>query len=760
MNRRRLLASMLLVAVALVALLVTPIALRAPTADFQPVAQNQSEPAVSGLPLQFELNVGQADAAVKLLARGFGYLAMFASDQVALVLPTAAGSDRSSMLRMRFVGGTSEPQVTGVDPLPGVVNYYIGRDPAQWHSGIPTYARVRYQGLYPGIDLIFYGNRRQLEHDFLVSPGSDPAAIRVRAEGARSLEIDGEGDLILATADGQLRFHKPLIYQEVDGIKRVVDGGYLLKGEHEYGFWLATYDAGEMLVIDPVLDYSSYFGGSEDDYGYGVALDVAGNVYITGATNSSDFPLANPAQPGWSPSGLNCPSDATPYRRCYDVFVTKLNPAGTAMIYSTYFGDPGDDEGRAIAVDRHGNAYVTGYMSANSESLPEYYIYKRILALKLSPAGAFVYGGYFGSGTSEGKAIAVDDQGRAYLTGETKGGLPTTANALQPEEGELIDGFVSVLDPNAASFVYSSYLGGSGPYCEVCYSSGRGIAVDSAGMIYVTGQAAPSFPTTANAFQREFGGFWVAYVAKIDPTRAGVAGLLYSTYLGGDTNDFGSGIALDGAGNVYITGSSNSKDFPTTAGAFDRTCGTDGRCNATDHQVCYPIPTPPYERCTMDSKADAFVAKLNLSQSGAASLLYATFIGGSGRDEGRGIGMDSSGNAYVTGITASPDFPVARAIQSSHGGKLDGFALKLNAAGSALVYSTFLGGGADDEGSGIAVEPGGTAFVTGDTGSAAFPVANPLRPRSGGWEAFITRISDSGTDPIHPHRLFLPSVVR
>lgn len=715
------------------------------------VGSVQSEPVLGRLPLQFELNQGQAEPAVKFVAHGPGYNVYFTAGEAVLLLSAPAAGHPSEVLRLGFAGAASEPKVVGLDRLPGLVNYYIGHDPEQWHTGVPTFARVQYQAVYPGIDAVFYGNQGQLEHDFVVAPGSDPDSITLSVQGADALEINGDGDLLLKTAGGELRLRKPFIYQEAGGNRQEIPGGYVLKGPDAFGFAVAAYDAARTLVIDPLLDYSSYFGGDGDDYGYGVAVDGTGNVYLTGSTNSTDFPVINAFQSSFGGGGTNCPSDL-PTRVCYDAFVTKINPAGNTILYSTYLGLPGDDEGRAIAVDPSGNAYVTGRLSiAGEPPLDELYIYKYALVAKLGPTGNFIYGFAFGDASDIiGLGIAADATGRAYVTGEVTGAIPTTDDALQPEKGEMIDAFVTVFDPDG-DMLYSTYLGGSGEYCGVCMSSGRGIAVDGHGIIYVTGQAAPSFPVTANAYQTVFRGFWQAFVAKIDPTRAGAAGLLYSTLLGGTQTEVGHAIALDATGKVYVTGSAKSDDLPTTPGVYDRNCGTDGLCNPTT--VCIPTDPPA---CETKPQEDVFVAKFDLTKSGAASLLFSTYVGGSGRDEGNAIALDGNGNIYLTGLTVSPDFPLVNPLQSSFGGNREAIVLQLSPNGSQLRYSTYLGGGGDDEGYGIAVSSNGSIYVTGYTGSGAFPVANPVRPRSGGWEAFITKFSV----PNLSHHVFMPIAIR
>lgn len=752
------------VLLASVLLMVGP-GLPAPRPSLLPAAgaatQAGDEAALSRLPLQFEANEGQADAEARFVAHGSGYNVFLTPREATLALSPSRPGQPPAVVSLQFVGAAAEPPLVGEARLPGVVNYYLGRDPSRWHTGIPTYRQVRYRELYPGIDLLFFGTGGQLEHDFVIAPGADPDAIRLRVHGADALEVEATGDLLLSVDGGQVRLLKPFIYQEVDGARLPIAGGYLLHGEGQFGYQVAAYDPGRPLVIDPVLSYATYLGGSGDESGYDVALDSAQNMVVVGRTNSTDFPLMNAWQPEFGGGGVDCPSDETPYRLCYDTFVAKLNATGTALVYATYLGLPGDDEGRAVAVDQAGNAYVTGYISLNSDSLPDMYIYKYVQIARLDPLGAVDFWSWFGSVKSRGLAIAVDQAGLVYVAGEVaSSGFPTTPGAIQSEWLEAIDGFVSVIDLNAGALLYSTYLGGSGEWCALCASTVNGIAVDGAGMIHLTGQAAASFPTTPNAYQRTFDGLWKAFVAKIDPTRDGLDGLVYSTYLGGTVlSDFGYDVAVGQDGKMYVTGATQSDDFPTTPGAFDRTCGTDGICNTTDNMVCdYTLPGQ-LPICHVDSKSDVFVAKLDPSQSGAASLVYSTYVGGGGHESGYGIAVDPDGNAYVTGKTVSPNFPLVDPIQAAIGGNIDAFAFRLNAAGSELDYATFLGGGGDDVGEAVAVDSAGSAYLAGWTGSMAFPTVNPLRPRAGGWEAFIARIEHTPT-AAPSFRVFLPMLLR
>jgi PKD repeat protein len=720
-----------------------------------------------GLPLQFETNRGQTDPTVKFLARGAGYTVFLTPSEAVLVLrspqtsdqppaPLVARRDRraraqreketrpkraAAVVRLGLVGANPDPGVMGLDPLPGTANYFTTKDPHKWRTAIPTYAKVKYRDVYPGVDVVYYGAQRQLEYDFVVAPGADPARIRLAVTGANALSVDAAGDLVLQTASGALRLHKPLIYQVRDGARQEIAGGYVLFGKDRVGFRIATYDSQRPVVIDPVLSYATYLGGSSVvcdeygcsnnniDYGAGIAVDSAGNAYVTGFTISSDFPTANALQPA--------------LRGTTNAFVAKLNPAGSALVYSTYLGGSNSDDGSSIAVDSAGNAYVTG--TTSSGDFPTVNALQPALrgtadafVAKLNPAGsALVYSTYLGGSNYEGSSgIAVDSAGNAYVTGTTFSFDFPTANALQSTLGGASDAFVAKIDA-AGALVYSTYLGGA-----AAGDDGAGIAVDSAGNAYVTGSTRSSdFPTT-NALQSTLRGIQAAFVAKLN---AAGSALVYSTYLGGSNfctfyqscyGDDGASIAVDSAGNAYVTGTTYSSDFPTA--------------NALQP--------------TLRGVRNVFVAKLNAAGS---ALVYSTYLGGSGSNScdqygycyrgeyGAGIAVDTAGNAYVTGSTSSFDFPTANALLPSLSGLgEDAFVAKLNAAGSALVYSTYLGGSDcgewyvncyGDEGYGIAVDSAGNAYVTGFTSSVDFPTtANaPQRWLGGGVEGWPGRIGDA-----------------
>jgi len=641
------------------------------------------------LPLQFEANRGQTHEDVHFLARGAGYSLYLTAGEAVLVLanPDAKAQKRSFALRMSLVGAAREPVVTGLDELPGKANYFIGKDRSKWRTNVPTYAKVQYRNVYPGVDLVYYGNQRQLEYDFVVAPGADPKKIALRFRGADKLEIDVEGNLVLRTAGGDIHQHKPVIYQEIDGFRREVAGGYVRKGADRVGFQLAAYDTTRPLIIDPVvLSYSTYLGGGAGDFSNGIAVDAAGNAYVTGFTASSDFPTtAGTFQPNFGGAG--------------GAFVTKLNPAGTALVYSTYlFGNGGG--GNGIAVDADGNAYVAGGG----------------FVAKLDPAGAvLIYSILF---DGRGNGIALDADRSAYVTGQTDSpNFPTTIGAFQTTFAGG-DAFVMKVDPTGSALVYSTYLGGSGA------DWGNGIAVDSGGNAYVTGITfSTDFPTTAGAFQSAVSGG--AFVTKLDP--AGSA-LVYSTYLGGSDAQ-ARGIAVDGGGNAYVTGVTSSADFPTTAGAYQVT----------------------YGGTQAGSGGDAFVTKLDPTGSGLVYSTYLGGDGsdwGNGiAVDIDGNAYVTGTTSWITFPTTPDAFqPHSRGGSGVNG--TDGFFTKLNPTGSALVYSTYLGGTDLDLGLGIALDAKGNAYVTGATNSTDFPTtAGAYQPALSGVvccrrpasDAFVTK---------------------
>jgi hypothetical protein len=704
----------------------------APTKTVTAAAPNQSQLLANygALPLHFELNQGQIDARVQFFARGTGYSLFLDGKSAVLSLHDPAVTNRDpavqpapvpgGTLQMQVIGANAAVRAVGEDELPGKVNYFLGNDPAQWRTDIPTYAKVEYPDAYQGIDLSYYGNQQQLEYDFVVKPGADPATIALKFIGADQPGIDGQGDLVLDTAGRTLVQHKPIIYQEVNGVRRLIEGGYVLKGRQEIGFQIGDYDPTQTLVIDPVIAYSTYLGGSMDDTGNAIAVDGAGNVYVTGDTTSTNFPTVSPMQPTYGGGTSN-------------VFVAKLDPRGTTLLYSTYLGGEGFDRGNGIAVDPTGSVYITGKSNSRKFPItagafedtfrgPEYDGF----VTKISPAGdRLSYSTYLGGDDNDAAiAIAVDSSGNAYVTGGTKAhDFPVTRSAYQGANNGGTNAFITELNATGTDVLYSTFLGGS------FTDRGDAIAVDSSGLVYVAGHTdSDDFPTK-DALQAVYGGgLDDAFVAKLNPQDSGDDSLVYSTYLGGSGSEKGLGIAVDGAGNVYLAGETSSSDFPVV--------------NALQ---------PRYGGGT----SNAFVAKIN---SAGTALLFATYLGGGGDDRASGLALDGDGNIYLTGSTSSADFPTVNAIQPAHGGGSDAFVTELVSDGSALVYSTYLGGSGNENpymngvnSGALAVDAAGNVTVTGTTASTDFPTVNPIQPElHGDTNAFIARLTNTGPEGPRP----------
>jgi len=678
-------------------------------AEFAPHPQSTAR--YSQLPISFEANRGQFGKQVSFHARGDGYSVFLSGSGATLSLRGAVNQRAGDVIGLSLVGAQPSAAVTGEQKLAGTVNYFIGNDPARWRSGIETYGRVRYAGVYPGVDLVYYGSQRQLEYDFVVAPGGSAKAIRLALTGGR-LSLDPEGNLAVTGKSGKVFFRKPLIYQEAAGERRAVEGGFALAGRDTVRFRVGAYDHSKPLVIDPVLTYATYLGGTGHDEANAIAVDSHGNAYIAGETSSTDFPTTTGAYQGKHASTAN---------GSYDVYVAKLNADGTALVYATYLGGSAGEYANGIAVDSAGAAYVTGTTYSTDfpvstgafqpKSAGQYSSIGSVFVSKISPDGtALAYSTYLGGkGNRNGEggyAIAVDANGDAFVTGGTDStDFPTTTGAYQVKNlsSNRTNAFVTEVNAGGTALVYSTYLGGS--YADI----GFGIAVDSSGSAYVTGQTqSGDFPFITGSFQAKNNGYEVgnpnAFVTKLNP--AGSAPV-YSTYLGGSgTNyggDYGLAIALDSSGDAFVTGVAYSTDFPVTTGAFQS-----ANKNTTKH-------------------GNAFVTEVN---AGGTALVYSTYLGGSGSlnygDNGSGIAVDSSGNACVTGTAYSTDFPVTvGADQPKNKGANNqnqtAFVTKVNAAGSALAYSTYLGGSGSDNANGIALDSAGNAYVDGTTYSSDFP---------------------------------------
>ena len=645
----------------------------------------------SDIPLSFEPNHGQEPAEVQYVAHGSAYTLYLAAGETVL-----AGHNRAPM-RTRLVGGNPGARVEGEDPQVSVTNYFVGNDPTKWQPAVPNYGRARYRNIYPGIDLVYYGHHGSLEYDWIVSRGADPTKIRLAFDNGARIGIDKQGDLIVKLAKGEYRHKRPVIYQEIAGKRSGVTGTWVLHGK-EAGFRIGTYNRGEPLVIDPALIYSTYLGGSLSDFANGIAVDEFGNSYITGGTGSSKFPKRNAKQ-----STLN---------GVEDVFVTKINSNGSAIVYSTLLGGGGPDEGHGIAVDRIGNAYVTG--STGSFDFPMLAAIQGTwggsgdaFLTKLSPSGSLVYSTYLGgSSIDNGTSAAVDSAGNAYITGVTFSNNFPTVNPFQAAKGAQQDAFIAKINPAGSAWVYVTYLGGNAG------DEGYGIAADAAGNAYVTGQTnSTNFPLQSpfrSSNSGSNGASVDAFVTKLNPVGSA---LVYSTYLGGSATDQGTAIAVDSSGSAYVAGFAGSTDFPVVNPMQIHLAGAD----------------------------DAFVTKFNLAGS---ALVYSTYLGGGSEDQAYGIAVDQAGNAYVTGRTNSSDFPLTNAIQLTRVA-FDMFVTELNAAGTARLFSTFVGGSGSEVQiqaglAGIAVDGRGNIHVASGTASTDFPVVNAIqKTNAGGFEDAI-----------------------
>ena len=642
------------------------------------------------VPLSFEPNRGQAPADVRFLARGPGYAVGLSANASTVVL----GAERA-VVRINLLGANANSTGSAEGPLGGQVQYFIGNSPAGWRTGIPTYGRVRFGDVYPGIDLIYYGNQKQLEYDFELGPGADPSRIRLWFEGTKSLSIDANGDLVLGMGKGELRHRRPRAYQRRDGAERPIAAGYRIIGRHEVRIEVTTYDHSLPLTIDPVLSYSTYLGGFRNDRAWGMAVDASGCAYLVGESLSTNFPAANALQ------AVN--------KGNIDVFVTKLNASGTGMVFSTYIGGADVDVGSGIALDATGNIYITGYTRSTAfpVTVGAYRTTKSggedAFVAKLAPTGgSLVYSTFVGAaGNDRAQAIAVDASGNAHIAGYTTSVAFPRVSAAQATFGGGTDAFVAKLNASGSALVYSTYLGGSSN------DTASGIAVDSSGNAYITGQTQSSNFPVRSAYQTNKAGSGDAFVVKLSAAGA----FIFSTHLGGKGMDSAKAIALDAQSNIYLTGSTYSIDFPTSSSAFQR---------------------------TKSGEYDVFVTKMN---STGTALVRSTYLGGAESDEGTAIAVDASGIPYVAGFTASHNFPMSNACQPSFGGVRDAFVAALTSTGSALQYSTYLGGSGDDRAQAVAVG-GSSVYVAGYTLSTDFPTtagALFLTP-AGSTDAFSARL--------------------
>ncbi|WP_165280015.1 DUF7507 domain-containing protein [Paenibacillus protaetiae] len=673
-------------------------------------------------PCYFIPNAGQVmDPRVGYFSKGAAYDAFFKATEASFTffkrqpkpgsITDLLHEDQGLRLDFRFLNARTDVEPEGKSQAIGKVNWMKGSHPNQWHTDIPTYHEIFYRELWPCIDLVFRSEGTAIKYEYRVRPSGDLQSIQFTYVGADGLSLDREGNLVIQTQLGELLDPSPVIYQEKEGRRMAIAGSFQLISDEQQSFRIGfivsePYDPDYTLIIDPGISFSTYLGGASNDFATTIQLDSDGNLYIAGQTSSANFPVT----PGVFQQ-LQGGGD--------DAFVTKLNPTGSALIYSTYLGGSGSDSASKIALDAANNVYVIGTtFSSNFPVTPG-----AIQPTKLSPAdttfvtklnstgSSLLYSTYLGGSDSDtGSSIAVDSAGNAYVAGSARSSnFPVTPGAFQANLRGEADAFVAKLNPAGTALLYSTYLGGS------ALDESTGLTIDASGHAYVIGvtSGAPDFPTTPGAFQTELIGFGNAFISKLNPEGTG---LVYSTLLGGSgIGDVAFDIKVDAEGNAYVTGNANnSADFPTTPGAF---------------------------QTELKGFQDIFVTKLN---SAGSALVYSTLVGGFGNDQGISIAIDTAGNAYITGVTTSADFPItAQAFQPELIGTSNAYVTKLNPTGSALVYSSYLGGsGSTNRGAGIVINTVGEAYVTGFTNSANFPVTDGAFQTvlNGSIDGFVTKI--------------------
>jgi Beta-propeller repeat len=732
------------------------------------------------LPLFFEPNQGQTASQVKFLAHGAGYGLFLTGDEAVLQLHHLGGQTRPSavtlndqqpgaVIRMHLDGANSSAGISGAELLPSKSNYFIGQDPAKWHRDVPQFARVQYQAVYPGVDLVYYGNQKEIEYDFRVAPQADPNQIALSFKGA-SVRVDEKGvsgaagDLILSTANGDVRFHAPRIYQLAEAKssshQQTIDGSFRQIADNKIGFAIGPYDHNRELVIDPTLSYSTYLGGSGTESNVKVAVDSAGIIYLAGSTDSTDFPrvpVNNSAKTG-----------------AENIFISKINPTPSSgqvsLIYSAYFGGSGTDILAGVAVDSGSNIYLAGSTTsqdfpttsnafqANLTGFPAVsHGFVTKLSLGLNAIYSPTYSTYLaGNGTDTVTGLAIDTNQNAYVTGDTTSsnpastadGFPANPNGYQtvsnsPGNPQFFASKINTNGSGQLSMLYSTYFGGGFPAGATAI--GGGIAIDPAGSLvnmYFTGttnmpkgpgpNGEPGFPlqnaqqscldeasTTACSLNGATN--TDAFAAKINPNTGSVStgSLVYSTYLGGSGNDTGNAVSVDTSGNAYVTGATNSRDWACTS------------CVA-GFQLQYG-----------GGNTDAYIAKVGNIVGSVYPLTYFTYIGGLGDDAGNAIVVDSVQAAHIAGSTTSPSLPVTmNTVQSANAGGQDAFAGSISTTLSGMGAGdllTFLGGSGTDQGTGVAIDVFGSTYVAGTTTSSNFPVTT-LSALNGPQDAFVSKI--------------------
>jgi hypothetical protein len=732
------------------------------------VPENAARGFAARTPLFFEPLAPSGDAPFRFVSRGANYLFAIAPAEARIVLQKASqpgvepGAGRTQVagrrevsartVQVRFLGANPVAELKGDSSLPGKINYFVGADPAQWRCDVSTFAKVRVTELYPGISLIYYGNQRLLEYDFELAPGADVNSIAIHFDGMDRLRVSENGELVISLGSDEIRQPRPDIYQIVNGIRKPVRGGYRLKGLSTICFTVGYYDKALPLVIDPVLSYSTYFGGNFGEQAFAVKVDVNGFIYLAGETLSTTF-FSTPGYDNTFGGGKNNG----------DAFIAKLDNTGSNLLYFSYLGGTSDDAGLDIAVDSSQHAYITGFTVSTDfpTNLPPDAagLTNRIggvsdpivhafptdafvaeLDTTTNGASSLVFSGYLGGGLADvGIGIALDSGANVYVTGYTfSTNFPTTpGSAYQTNCKGSNDVFISKIGAGAHGFLYSSYLGGTN------VDEGQGIAV-AGNLAFITGYTgSTNFPFTTYALKTnintttnaaiQFKNKPVpldAFVAEFDTSLAGSNSLLYCSYFGGANNDAGYRITLDASSNVYITGNTTSTNFPDT----------------TNHMVMANYRTNAFNY-------DSIVAKFGLLDTATPTNFFSFPFGGSANDVGWDIAVDPAGDIFIAGVTSSfTNFPTTTNIvgllrAGTNSGGTDAFVMGFAPDASSLLYSAYFGGSANDFGYGIATDGAGSAYIVGQTYSTNFPT-NAISfqsTRAGTNDAFLAKIE---LDPV------------
>ncbi len=666
-------------------------------------------------PFGFFVPVNGSDA----MGSGFHYYRnnadyFFMPDEILITAPDISAPNHTTPpVRVRFEGQNRNSRLMGEHVLNGTAHFFIGNDPSRWQRSVPLYGEVIYQDIYTGINLHYREERGHLKSTFIVSPGANPSSIHYIIEGGNPVRIDQAGALVISTREGrQIREDPPTAFQEMAGMVKSIPVRYNLAGEGEIEYVLGKYDPDYPLVIDPEIITSGYLGGNVEETAYGIALDPKGTIFVTGTTYSGDFPVTDTS------------FNAT-WGGFTDIFVTAYTREGTEVLYSTYIGGSGNDNGWAIAVNKEGTVYITG-----STECPDYPIknafqptmagaYDAILTT-LSPDGsALGFSTYLGgSEMDDARDIALSSRNNSvYLAGITRSKDFPVKNAVQKKSGGELDAFITVIDGNGTAIISSTYLGGRQD------DYGRGIALDANDSIYVTGYTYSSKSSDFPVKDPLMGPHTATYDAFMSRYAPDALDLIYSTYLGGSWGDRASDIAVTPNGTAYVIGYTYSGDFPTTPGAFQRVFG-----GGVD--------------------TDAFIT--GIAPDGQ-SITASTYLGGSKDDFGKGITLTPDGHVYVTGGTASADFPLYEPWKNSLSGPMDAFVTGLDASLSKPVISTYFGGNGSDYGNAAASDSRSVVFIAGSTNSDNIPAIRAYQVRNGGdYDAFLIVVAPADTEDVIP----------